>query len=197
MPLSFPWSVVNLQYESGRSRPSSDLRRGESVDRAPARPIEFPCARLVHPTERDHRHRRLLREHAKTEHAKRFAARVRGRGEDGREKDARGAKREGLLQTEHAVLDDNGDKAATQTPSLTEPDGKVASILSLGTIGGTTAPSDPKLAALYAERRDLERRVENLRLLKDNMDPAKYNAELARLATELARKTQEIRAAEQ
>ena len=36
-------------------------------------------------------------------------------------------------------------------------------------------PSDPKLRALHLERRELERRVEALRLLKDSMDPARYS----------------------
>jgi hypothetical protein len=108
----------------------------------------------------------------------------------------RSYKREGLLQTEHAMLDDNGDKAGTQAPSLTEKDGRIAAVISLGTVEGGGVPSDPRLAALVNERRELERRIENLRLLKDNMEPAKYNEELARLATELARKTRELREAE-
>ena len=53
--------------------------------------------------------------------------------------------------------------------------------------------ADPKLRALYVERRELERRVEGLKLLKDSMDPAKYASELERLATELALKTRQIR----
>jgi hypothetical protein len=108
----------------------------------------------------------------------------------------RGYKREGLLQTEHAVLDDNGDKQGSQTPSMQDKDGRVASVLSLGSIDASSTPSDPKLAALYAERPELERRVENLRLLKDSMDPARYASELETLVTDLARKTREIREAE-
>jgi len=109
----------------------------------------------------------------------------------------RAYKREGLLQTEHALLDDDGDKAGSQAISSTSTDGRVAAILSLGSIGGGTGPIDPTLAALYAERRDLERRVENLRLLKGKMDPARYTSELEQLALDIARKTREIRAAEE
>ena len=108
----------------------------------------------------------------------------------------RAYKREGLLQTEHAMLDDNGDKAGSQTPSMQEKDGRVASVLSLGSVEDVSTPSDPKLAALYADRRDLERRVENLRLLKESMDPARYTKELESLLLELARKSREIREAE-
>jgi hypothetical protein len=109
---------------------------------------------------------------------------------------ARSYEREGLLATEHALLDDNGDKEGTQAPSGTTKDGRLAAALSIGSIDEGPAPSDPKVAALIAERRDLERRLENLRLLKDSMEPARYASELEKLALEIARKTQEIRAAE-
>jgi hypothetical protein len=110
---------------------------------------------------------------------------------------ARAYEREGLLATEHAVLDDNGDKTGSQTPSATGADGKLAAGLSLGSAADAAPlPDDPKLRALYLERRDLERRVESLRLLKDSMPPAKYASELERLVTDLALKTREIRTLE-
>jgi len=107
---------------------------------------------------------------------------------------ARAYEREGLLATEHAMLDDNGDRNGSQTPSPTGADGKLAAALSLGSAADAAPlPADPKLRALYLERRDLERRVESLRLLKDSMPPAKYTSELERLVTDLALKTREIR----
>jgi hypothetical protein len=108
---------------------------------------------------------------------------------------ARAYQREGLLATEHAMLDDNGDKEGTQDPSATAKDGRVASVVSLGTADGDL-PADPKLRALHLERRDMERRVESLRLLKESMEPARYDAELEKLVTAIALKTREIRAAE-
>jgi hypothetical protein len=108
----------------------------------------------------------------------------------------RAYEREGLLMTEHALLDDDGDKEGTQKIGPTTKDGKVASVVSLGAIDSGTAGMDPKVAALYAERREMERRVENLRLLKDSMDPARYMSELEMLGVAIGRKTQEIRAAE-
>ena len=105
----------------------------------------------------------------------------------------RAYKREGLLQTEHALLDDDGDKEGAQAVSATTKDGRVAAILSLGSIDGTAVPSDPKLAALMDERRELERRLEQLKLLKESMEPARYASQLEQLAVELARKTREIR----
>ena len=109
---------------------------------------------------------------------------------------ARAYERQGTLSTEHALLDDNGDKEGTQDPSAaTAKDGKVASIVALGSTEASDLPTDPKLRALVVERQDLERQIETLRLLKEQMEPAKYSTELERLATALARKTQEIRQA--
>jgi hypothetical protein len=109
----------------------------------------------------------------------------------------RAYEQEGLLATEHAMLDDNGDREGSQDPSPTGADGKLAASLSLGSVADAAPlPEDPKLRALIVERRDLERRVESLRLLKDSMPPAKYTAELERLVTELALKTREIRTLE-
>jgi hypothetical protein len=113
----------------------------------------------------------------------------------------RAYEREGLLATEHALLDDDGDKEGSASPTNTgsdpkNKDGKVAAVLSLGVAGNDGLPSDPKLRALHVERRDLERRVESLRLLKESMDQAKYSAELEKLVTAIALKTREIRAAE-
>ena len=110
---------------------------------------------------------------------------------------AKAYEREGLLSTEHALLDDNGDKEGSADPSPTAKDGKLAASLSIGSAADAAPlPADPKLRALYLERRDLERRVEALRLLKDSMEPAKYASELEKLVTDLALKTREIRAIE-
>ena len=109
---------------------------------------------------------------------------------------AKAYEREGLLATEHALLDDNGAKDGSQDPTATGKDGRVANIVSLGTVGADNLPSDPKVRALYLERRDLERRVEALRLLKESMEPGRYSSELEKLVTAIALKTREIRTAE-
>ena len=110
---------------------------------------------------------------------------------------ARAYEQERLLVIEHAMLDDNGDKDGSQDPTPTGADGKLAASMSLGSVADAAPlPADPKLRALYIERRDLERRVESLRLLKDSMPPAKYTAELEKLVTDLALKTREIRTIE-
>jgi hypothetical protein len=104
--------------------------------------------------------------------------------------------REGIMVTEHAILSDNGEKTGTQTPAADGKQGRIASVITMGTTAAEALPSDPKLRALYVERRELERRLEGLKLLKDSMEPARYATELERLATELALKTRQIREAE-
>ena len=109
----------------------------------------------------------------------------------------RAYEKEGLLSTEHALLDDNGDKTGSADPSTNGADGKVASLLAIGSAADAAAlPTDPKLRALVLEQRELEHRVESLRLLKESMDPAKYQSELEKLVTDLALKTREIRSLE-
>jgi hypothetical protein len=104
--------------------------------------------------------------------------------------------REGLMQTEHAVLDDNADHEGSMEPGPQAKDGHSAAVLSLGANRGQTGPATEQLRALYAERDQLERRVESLKLLKAGIDPEKYAAELERLVTELALKGRQIREAE-
>jgi hypothetical protein len=104
--------------------------------------------------------------------------------------------REGLLPTEHSLLDDNGDKEGTLEPSREAKDGRNAALLSLGSMRQQALPADEKLRALYVERQAIERRIDALKLLKSGMDPEKYASELEKLATELALKTRQIREAE-
>jgi hypothetical protein len=90
---------------------------------------------------------------------------------------ARGYEARSVLLTEHAQLSDTA--------------------LARGVAFGTqAAPSDPALAALYAERRALEAQVDGLRRRKPAMDSVAYARELERLLLELAGKTAAIRAAE-
>ena len=104
--------------------------------------------------------------------------------------------REGIMRTENALLNDSGGEGSPDP----EPDGaqgKMASVLSLGTEAASDPlPADPKLRALYQERRDLERRVEALKLMKGAMPADRYASELEKLAIALALKTRQIREAE-
>ena len=107
---------------------------------------------------------------------------------------------EGLLATEHAVLDDNGDGQGTDEPDplgTAAGDGLVARTMFLtsgvGRQADTAFPDDPTLQALYQERQELETRVDELRRLRGGGDPETYQQELERLLINLALKSREIR----
>jgi len=103
----------------------------------------------------------------------------------------------GTMLTEHPLLDDSGDKQGSPDPKPDGKNGRIAAVLSLGTPTAAEAlPEDPKVRVLYEERRDLERRVEGLKLMKTGMDPDRYASELEKLLTALALKSQQIKAAE-
>ena len=107
---------------------------------------------------------------------------------------ARAYEQQGTMMTEHPLLDDSGDKKGTTDPNADGKNGRVASVLALGTEQASDAmPADPKMRALYEERRELERRVEGLKLMKTGMEPARYASELEKLLTELALKSKEIK----
>ena len=110
---------------------------------------------------------------------------------------ARVYEEENKLRTEHALIDDNGDKTGSQEPELQKGDGSRARSMYLApAISAAAAAADPRLAALYREKVALEQRIEELRRGKDVMPPAEYEAQLEKLLVDLALKTQEIRAIE-
>ncbi len=82
----------------------------------------------------------------------------------------------GRMQTEHPRLSDS-----TRATTIS--------------FGKTTSSSDPRVAALIAERQTLESDVAALRARKASMDAASYDRELERLLIAIAEKTQAIRAA--
>lgn len=107
---------------------------------------------------------------------------------------ARAYEKEGLMLTEHPLLDDCGDREGSPTPTAEGKNGRIAAVLSLGAaVSSEPLPDDPKLRALYLERRELEQRVEALKLLKSGMDPARYASQLERLLTDLAMKSRQIK----
>jgi hypothetical protein len=108
---------------------------------------------------------------------------------------------QGRLQTEHAQLDDNGDKTGTAEPDLRVAaggDGAVARRIFLG--GGVYASvagaNDPRLAALYKDRFALEGRIEELKKRKATLSADAYDDALETLLVELAMKSKAIRAME-
>ena len=101
------------------------------------------------------------------------------------------------LRTEHALIEDNGDKTGSQAPAPAKGDGAVARTMFLApALSAAAAAADPRLAALYKERQAIEDSLAELRRSKDVMRAADYEAQLEKLLVDLALKTQQIRAIE-
>ena len=101
------------------------------------------------------------------------------------------------LRTEHALIEDNGDKTGSQTPAAGKGDGAVARTMFLApALSASAAAADPRLVTLYRERQVIEDRLAELRRTKDVMRPADYESQLEQLLVDLALKTQQIRAIE-
>jgi hypothetical protein len=103
---------------------------------------------------------------------------------------------DGRLLTEHALLDDDGDGEGSADPDpRSGSEGRLARTLFL--MGGPAvvadAPTDPRRAALYGEKRALEEAIAGLRLRKDEMSTEAYEQELEELLVELALVTRQIR----
>ncbi|HET9947898.1 MAG TPA: hypothetical protein VFQ22_03115 [Longimicrobiales bacterium] len=151
------------------------------------------------------------REQNATEFARFFAEAIAGRGADmdhdnrvslleafryAQAEVARHYEEQNTLQSEHAVLDDNGDGEASLDPSREGPDGIFAAQFTLGALGGAPAPSaadDPVLAQLYAERDEIQSRIDGLRLVRSTLSEDEYLSRMEPLLVELALKNREIR----
>jgi hypothetical protein len=103
----------------------------------------------------------------------------------------------GLLQTEHAQLDDMGDKHGAADPTGQSGEGMLARrfFLDAGSLSAVAANA-PHLATLYAQRFALTDTVEALIARKARMDTTAYERDLERLLISLARKSREIRSLE-
>ncbi len=97
------------------------------------------------------------------------------------------------LPTEHAILDDNGDGKGSDSFGTERGDGLVARGIAFGLAPAST---DPRVAALAAERRRLEGEVGALRRRKDAMEASAYERELEALLLRIAEATRAIRALE-
>ncbi len=109
---------------------------------------------------------------------------------------AREYENNGLLLTEHALLDDNGDGEGS-TDLEGGLDGTLAASLDLGvspTAAAALSTDDPVLGALYEEKAALEERIEELRALRDQMEEERYETALEDLLVELALKNRQIQA---
>jgi hypothetical protein len=98
------------------------------------------------------------------------------------------------LMTEHAQIVDSGDAPSAEA-GPGKPNGALAARMFLGGFGAPGAPANasPALRALYERRRGIENRVEDLKAVKDTMDPVRYEQEIEQLLLELAQVSAEIR----
>jgi hypothetical protein len=104
--------------------------------------------------------------------------------------------RDNRLQTEHALLDDDGDGEGSMQPGLDAGDGRLASRFFLAAARPAVtvqAADDPELAALLEKKRSLEDAVAELRARKNEMDPRAYETDLEALLLELASTNRAIR----
>ncbi len=109
---------------------------------------------------------------------------------------------DGRLQTEHALLDDNGDGEGTREPDplVTATDGALARTMFISAGDGTGIaglPDDPALRTLYQERLEIQEQVEALQATRGGTDETRYQAEMETLLVEMALKSREIRAMEE
>ena len=101
---------------------------------------------------------------------------------------------ETMLQTEHSVLDDNGDGEGSHEPSENEGDvAGTAYLMGEAAVAegfsDVDLAADPDLAKLVEKRRELEGRVVALRQQKESMPEDLYLQELERVLLELAQVT--------
>ena len=106
----------------------------------------------------------------------------------------RAYKQRNLLQSEHALLDDDGDGKGSPAPDPDAGDGARARAFVLaGSAVRAAAAATPELRALYETRERLERQINALRARRASMDSVAYETELERLLVELAEVNQQIR----
>ena len=107
---------------------------------------------------------------------------------------ARAYEADSRLPTEHAVLDDDGDRRGSAEPDPRAGDGAVARRFVIGgrTATAASARSDGD-RALVMRKEQLEAQVDSLRRRKDTMTADAYQRELERLLVDLARVNQTLR----
>lgn len=98
------------------------------------------------------------------------------------------------LLTEHAVLDDNGDKQGSAAPGAEGDDGALARTLFLGATQARVAASDSAGIRIEREAREIEGRISTLRARKTTMKEDEYQSQLESLLVELALRNEALRA---
>jgi hypothetical protein len=108
----------------------------------------------------------------------------------------RAYQQDNLIQSEHALLDDNADGEGSSEPDPLQSDGALARRVFLnGPAGSILAgvSDDPELLALYQEKARLEEAVQQLRAQKNALVTEEYEDRLEDLIVELSFATRAIR----
>jgi hypothetical protein len=97
-------------------------------------------------------------------------------------------KNEGNLQTEHPVLDDNGDAQAQSLPTAENGEGFLSrtTFLDSGILSFAREKLTPEQQKLSLEARELERQIEALKYSKGEMPQPEYEKKLEELLLKLA-----------
>ncbi len=104
---------------------------------------------------------------------------------------------EGLLATEHPLLDDNGDGRGTREPGPGGTDGMLAGRVYFGRRSTAAVKSgSPEDRALQAGMEALRWQIDELKARRDQVDPDEYTARMEELLIELARVTRRLRTLE-
>jgi hypothetical protein len=100
------------------------------------------------------------------------------------------------LQTEHAMMDDDGDGTGRADPGARGPDGTIANRFFLQPTAGlsASAASDPRVAELLAKQATLQAQLDTLRLAKSAMKEADYLKALEDLLTKISENASALRA---
>lgn len=98
------------------------------------------------------------------------------------------------LQTEHAMLDDDGDGVGHADASDKGPDGLRARSFHLAPSAIAVATSDPRAAELLATQQRLQAQVDSLRALRSGMKEEDFQKLLEPLLLKLAETNQALRA---
>jgi hypothetical protein len=102
---------------------------------------------------------------------------------------------EGNLQTEHAMLDDNGDAQGHPKPGPDNGDGLLARSIYLDLGPGSLArgPVGAEQQQLSLEAQTLEKQIESLKYAKSRMPQAEYEKKLEELLLKLAQVNAKLR----
>ena len=98
-------------------------------------------------------------------------------------------KEEGRLATEHPQISDNG----TEKTGVTTKEVPLVARATSFQVDRPIVSSDPKLQALLNQRKEIERKIEDLRINKNTIPEVEYDKQMESLLVQLALKNQEIR----